>query len=151
MPYDLQNPEEERLYRQNILRANVPLALTNFPTSTEDLEISTSEATRIWSDIEPRVERTRSSLDIIKALIAYAGNKDVKPPSYVNLRESIIKQKRKLLESEYKGKAVAITYEGRIVGSADNVIDLLKKLQTIDYPADQIFLHAVDEEPAGWL
>ncbi len=151
MPYDLQNPELDRLYWKNIFCANIPSELTGFTTSTEDLETSTSEATRVWLDIEPCVEKTRYSLDKMKALIEYIGYKKVKIPSYVNLRESIIEQKRQLLASEYNGKAVAMTYEGRIVGSADNMVDLLKRLQTIDYPSDQIFLHVVDEEPAGWL
>jgi len=70
----------------------------------------------------------------------------------MQLQDTICEKLSELLETEYKGKYVALTYDGRIVASSDTDIQLLQELEKIDYPADQIFLHKVGSRAiTGWL
>lgn len=51
-----------------------------------------------------------------------------------------------------EGKYVGISIEGKILASADDDLQLLQELDTIKYPASEIFLHRVGARPfAGWI
>jgi len=70
----------------------------------------------------------------------------------MQLQDIVCEKLRGLLETEYKGKYVALTYDGRIIASAETDVQLLQELEKIDYPVDQIFLHKVGSRAiSGWL
>jgi len=61
----------------------------------------------------------------------------------VKIQEGIVTYNRDFLVREYKGNFVAITYEGKVVGSSENKVDLMKKIKYLNVPTDQLFIYAV--------
>ncbi len=109
-----------------------------------DLSTLLGEQALKIAKLEERLEELEKASDATKKLSIEQHK--------MQLQDMICKKLRELLEREYKGKYVAITYDGRIVAFADTDIQLLQELEKIDYPADQIFLHKVGSRAiTGWL
>jgi len=58
------------------------------------------------------------------------------------LQQAIIDSNKDIL-STCKGNYVAMTYEGKIISSSTKKVDLLKKVQKLKLPYNQIFIYAV--------
>ncbi|MEM3383670.1 MAG: hypothetical protein QXD42_03985 [Nitrososphaerales archaeon] len=70
----------------------------------------------------------------------------------IRLQDEIVSRLKPILERDYEGLFVAITYEGKIVASSKSDIDLLKKIRELNLPRTQIFLHRVGAKATeGWL
>lgn len=62
----------------------------------------------------------------------------------------IYKKLKGILEREYNGQFVAITYDGKILASSNGVGNLLTKLKDINYPnSSEIFIKKVGKAVAG--
>ena len=141
--------ERERQIFDRCVRPHLPSgatlateeAYTTSATPTEHEVLAQSEQVNILEQRVATLERILESRGI-----------DVLAETKLQLRKSICNQLSDLLNSTYSGKYVAITYDGKILSSADTDIELLQNLENIDYPADQIFLHKVGSKTfAGWI
>jgi hypothetical protein len=71
--------------------------------------------------------------------------------SLLELQDEICENLREILEKDYKGAFVALTYYGEIVASGDSNVALLEKLKEINRPRSQIFIRKVGATSvAGW-
>ena len=69
-----------------------------------------------------------------------------------NMINKVYESLRDILEREYNGKFVAITYDGKILASSNDNVDLLIKLKDINYPSSKIFISKVGAKAvAGWF
>lgn len=72
--------------------------------------------------------------------------KMIKSNDYTSENEimsKIIEHQNAYLKEHYKGKVVALTFEGRIVGSGNSRIDVLKQIDTMTIPKEQVFIYPV--------
>jgi hypothetical protein len=69
----------------------------------------------------------------------------------LELQDEIYRSLRDLLEKDYKDAFVALTYDGKVIASANSNVLLLEKLKELDCPSARIFIRKVGATSvAGW-
>lgn len=145
---------EERLMYERYILPNLGTGATppsdiSFPTTGATHRIPLPPE-RILP-LEQRFDTLESRMTALERFLESKGI-DISMELTSQLRISICEKLSNLLNAKYRGKIVAITYDGKILASANTDIKLMKKLDEMKYPADQIFLHRVGAKSlAGWI
>jgi len=146
---------EERLMYERYIEPNIRTGATS--AFSDPIGPTTSATPRSSFPIvnmlpfEQRLEILESKVTVIEGMLERKGM-DISTELSSQLRENIVGKIDALLKAEYKGKFVAITYDRKIIASAETEIELMKVLEELRYPSDQIFLHRVGSRSvSGWI
>lgn len=85
------------------------------------------------------------SLDDVKKKLKRGARLD--PGERDFLQRAIISSLHSRFAELGEGKYVAVSLEGGILASSDSRLDLLRKVDEIQYPPDRVFLHRIGEKP----
>ncbi|MCS4537591.1 MAG: hypothetical protein HYY67_01855 [Thaumarchaeota archaeon] len=107
----------------------------------------TAESTRI---IEPSVTPPSGPTSPLEQFIESRGLK-LDEMRELALRESIVSRLSSYLSQNYNDQVVAITYDGKIVASAESDFELIERVEVLSIPSSQIFMHRVGRPPEGWI
>lgn len=88
-------------------------------------------------DIEKKYLKLQSEIDNIKSSTEKTDSINF------DLQERVIDSNKEYLLHNYKGKFVALSYEGKILDSSENELELIKKIKQLPIPKNQLFIYPV--------